>query len=60
MRTTAPLRLFSLLVALLLASCEKPPADAYVHGAQRSGAKPVVDRLQDANPIPSWSTSRIP
>ncbi len=42
MRTTAPLRLLSLLVALLLASCEKPPADAYVHGAQRSGAKPVA------------------
>jgi CHAT domain-containing protein len=42
MRTTAPLRLLSLLAALLLASCEKPPADAYVHGAQRSGAKPVA------------------
>ncbi len=42
MRQTIRVRFLSLLAPLLLLACEKPPADAYVHGAQTGSAKPVA------------------
>ena len=41
MRSTATLRLLPLLFALL-PGCASPPAESFVHGAQRSAAKPVA------------------
>ncbi len=42
MRATAPLHLLPLLATLLLPACQRPPADAYVRGEQRSAAKAVA------------------